>query len=142
MSAACTAMKTCAGRRRWRRAQAVLGAEERKILLDTSTPGERVLAVRAADGTGSGAAYPYVVAGTAPVLGDALLRPRAARPIWTRKDYNPGETMKVMLTTPYRGAGLITVERERVVAEKWFRPRGEPKFGKLPCRPISRGGPT
>lgn len=103
-------------------AQAVLGAEERKILLDTSTPGERVLAVRAADGTVL-ARIPYVVAGTAPVLGDALRDP-VLRVNLDRKDYNPGETMKVMLTTPYRGAGLITVERERVVAEKWFRSEG------------------
>lgn len=63
------------------------------------------------------------MAGTAPVLGDALRDP-VLRVNLDRKDYNPGETMKVMLTTPYRGAGLITVERERVVAEKWFRSEG------------------
>ena len=66
-----------------------------------------MLAVRAADGTVL-ARIPYVVAGTAPVLGDALRDP-VLRVNLDRKDYNPGETMKVMLTTPYRGAGLITV---------------------------------
>lgn len=70
-------------------AQAVLGAEERKILLDTSTPGERVLAVRAADGTVL-ARIPYVVAGTAPVLGDALRDPCCAS-IWTGRTTTPAK---------------------------------------------------
>ncbi len=102
--------------------QASLGAEERKILLDTSTPGEKVLVARAADGAIL-ARVPYVVAGTAPVLTDALRDP-VLRVNLDKKDYNPGETMKVMLTTPYKGAGLITVERESVVAEHWFRSEG------------------
>lgn len=103
-------------------ARATLGAEERKILLDTSTPGEKVLVARSAAGAIL-ARIPYVVAGTAPVLSDALRDP-VLRVSLDRKDYKPGETMKVMLTVPYKGAGLITVERESVVAEKWFRSEG------------------
>lgn len=103
-------------------ARATLGAEERKIRLDTSTPGEKILVVRAADGA-TLTRIPYVVAGTAPVLSDALRDP-VLRVNLDKKDYGPGETMKIMLTTPYKGAGLITVERERVLAEHWFRAEG------------------
>lgn len=107
-----------------------LGAEEREIALDTSNPGERVLLVRASDGTLL-ARIPYVVAGTAPVLTDELRDP-VLRASLDKKDYAPGDTMKVMLTTPYKGAGLITVEREKVVTEHWFRSEGGTSVEEVP----------
>ena len=33
----------------------------------------------------------------------------------------PGETVELSLTSPYTGVGLITIEREGVVAHQWFR---------------------
>ena len=37
------------------------------------------------------------------------------------KEYKAGENIKVALKVPYEGIGLLTLERDRVFAEKWFR---------------------
>lgn len=37
-----------------------------------------------------------------------------------KSEYNPGEEIYVSLTAPYTGAGLITIERDKVYAYKWF----------------------
>ncbi len=37
------------------------------------------------------------------------------------KVWKPGEQLEVSLRAPYAGAGLITIERERVLAAQWFR---------------------
>ncbi|MDR0390028.1 MAG: alpha-2-macroglobulin [Spirochaetaceae bacterium] len=42
-----------------------------------------------------------------------------------KTDYAPGETIELMIKAPYEGAGLITIERDRVYAYKWFRSPGE-----------------
>ncbi len=34
--------------------------------------------------------------------------------------WNPGESIEVAIRAPYAGAGLITIERDRVLAWKWF----------------------
>ena len=36
-------------------------------------------------------------------------------------EYAPGDEISVSITAPYVGAGLITIERDRVYAYKWFR---------------------
>ncbi|MBF0432498.1 MAG: alpha-2-macroglobulin family protein, partial [Fibrobacteria bacterium] len=35
-------------------------------------------------------------------------------------DYKPGEEIELFIQAPYTGAGLVTIERERVYAFKWF----------------------
>jgi uncharacterized protein YfaS (alpha-2-macroglobulin family) len=42
-----------------------------------------------------------------------------------KSDFTPGETVELMIKAPYAGAGLITIERDRVYAHKWFRSTGE-----------------
>ena len=37
------------------------------------------------------------------------------------KVWKPGEQLEVSLRAPYAGAGLITIERDRVLAAQWFR---------------------
>ncbi len=37
-----------------------------------------------------------------------------------RSDYRPGEEIELQITAPYAGAGLITIERDRVYAYQWF----------------------
>lgn len=37
------------------------------------------------------------------------------------KKWLPGEELEFSLTTPFTGAGLITVEKDRVLASKWFQ---------------------
>ena len=36
-------------------------------------------------------------------------------------EYSAGDTINISLTTPYVGTGLITIERDKVYAYKWFR---------------------
>ncbi|MDR2891904.1 MAG: hypothetical protein LBV80_02305 [Deltaproteobacteria bacterium] len=38
-----------------------------------------------------------------------------------KQEYNAGEEMKIFISAPYAGAGLITVESDKVYASKWFR---------------------
>ena len=38
-----------------------------------------------------------------------------------RHDYSAGEDIEMQIQAPYTGAGLITIERERVYAWHWFR---------------------
>jgi alpha-2-macroglobulin len=39
----------------------------------------------------------------------------------SKSDYAPGEEIELQITAPYTGAGLITIERERVYAHQWFK---------------------
>ncbi|MCB0421899.1 MAG: alpha-2-macroglobulin family protein [Bdellovibrionales bacterium] len=38
-----------------------------------------------------------------------------------KADYNPGDLVEVNIRAPYKGAGLITIERDDVYAYKWFQ---------------------
>lgn len=38
-----------------------------------------------------------------------------------KKDYQAGDTIEMHITAPYTGAGLITIERDKVYAHKWFQ---------------------
>lgn len=38
-----------------------------------------------------------------------------------KTDYEHGETVEIFIKAPYSGAGLITIESDRVYAHKWFR---------------------
>jgi uncharacterized protein YfaS (alpha-2-macroglobulin family) len=39
----------------------------------------------------------------------------------SKNEVMPGEEIEVFLTAPYSGAGLVTIEREKVTASQWFR---------------------
>lgn len=41
-----------------------------------------------------------------------------------RTDFAEGETIELMIKAPYEGAGLITIERDKVYAHKWFKSTG------------------
>ena len=38
-----------------------------------------------------------------------------------KKDYQPGEDIEVSIRAPYVGAGLITIERDKVFTQAWFK---------------------
>lgn len=38
-----------------------------------------------------------------------------------KKDFAPGESIEMEIKAPYTGAGLITIERDKVYAFKWFK---------------------
>ena len=39
----------------------------------------------------------------------------------SKRDYAPGEEIELPIRAPYAGAGLITIERDRVYAWHWFK---------------------
>jgi uncharacterized protein YfaS (alpha-2-macroglobulin family) len=87
--------------------------------LPTGTPGEFALLVRDARGRELNR-IGYSVAGAGNVARrmdrNAELELKLAR-----ADYAPGEEIEVSIRAPFTGAGLITIERERVHAHRWFR---------------------
>lgn len=42
-----------------------------------------------------------------------------------KEDFKPGEEIEVFIKGPYKGAGLITIERDKVYTHKWFKTDGE-----------------
>ena len=39
----------------------------------------------------------------------------------SHKEYQPGDTIDIAINAPYTGSGLITIERDKVYAWKWFK---------------------
>ncbi len=89
-----------------------------KLLLATENPGEFVLEI--VDSNGSllnRVAYTIVGQGnlTANLEKNARLKLQL-----DRKDYKAGDLIEMNITAPYQGAGLISIESDRVHRYKWF----------------------
>ncbi len=87
--------------------------------IPTGTPGEYLLTVRDARGAVL-ASVPYTVAGDALRDGDTLASGKLRLRL-DKADYDAGETIRMHLSVPYDGAGLITLERDGVAAYQWFQ---------------------
>jgi len=48
-----------------------------------------------------------------------------------RADYAPGDEIELEVEAPYTGAGLVTIERDRVYAAQWFRARSQTSVLKI-----------
>lgn len=96
-----------------------IAAAGNKILLATQTPGNFAYAVRDEDGL-TLSRVDYSVAGTGNVS-RSLDRNAELQLSLNKKDYSPGEEIEISIRAPYVGAGLITIERDRVFTHKWFR---------------------
>ncbi|MCX7041360.1 MAG: alpha-2-macroglobulin family protein, partial [Gammaproteobacteria bacterium] len=82
-------------------------------------PGNFVLEMRAADGTVLNQVA-FSVAGAAN-LSRSLERNAELTLSLSKPRHKPGETIEVSVRAPYAGSGLITIERDRVYAQAWFR---------------------
>jgi len=89
-----------------------------KLALDASTPGSFAYLVFDAGGQQL-ARLDYTVAGEAN-LSARLEKNAELQLALSKKDYAPGEEIEFQVTAPYTGAGLITIERDKVYAWKWF----------------------
>lgn len=96
-----------------------IGSAGKSVLLATQTPGNFVYQIRDAEETVL-ARVDYSVAGTANVS-RSLDRNAELQLSLNKKDYKPGEEIDISIRAPYVGSGLITIERDKVVAHKWFR---------------------
>jgi uncharacterized protein YfaS (alpha-2-macroglobulin family) len=99
-----------------------LGAAPISLTLPTAQPGRFVYVLR--DGAGTEVnRIGFEVVGEGNVTGraerDAELKVRLSK-----DDYEPGEEVEVSIVAPYAGAGLITIERDRVYASTWFKSDG------------------
>ena len=88
------------------------------VKLDAATPGSFFYLVVDAAGQVF-ARIPYTVAGAAN-LTRSLEKNAELQIALSKKDYAPGEEIELSLVAPYAGAGLITIERERVLSWRWF----------------------
>jgi len=48
-----------------------------------------------------------------------------------KHDFKPGDEIEVYVKAPYAGAGLITIERDRVYTYSWFSSKGNSFFKKI-----------
>ncbi len=86
--------------------------------LPTAEPGDFVLVLRDPSGVELNKLY-YSVAGQAN-LSRSLERNTELQVQLDKKAYRGGDTIAVSIRAPYVGAGLITIERERVFHFQWF----------------------
>lgn len=96
-----------------------ISAAGANVMLATQTPGNFAYAVRDAQGLEL-ARVDYSVAGTGNVS-RTLDRNAELQLTLNRKDYDPGDDIEISIRAPYAGAGLITIERDKVYIHKWFR---------------------
>ena len=96
-----------------------IGAGGTNLVLDTSTPGNFGYVLRDASGLRV-ASLNYSVAGAAN-LTRSLDRNAELQIKLNKKDYQPGEDIELSIQAPYTGAGLITIERDKVYAHAWFK---------------------
>lgn len=108
------------------RSEATIGPDGFLWPIPTETPGDYLLSVRDAAGTLL-ASIPFSIAGNrlaAPEeLDPASLARGNLRLVLDKKRYAPGDVVKMRLSAPFDGSGLITIERDTVVAHAWFTAR-------------------
>ncbi|HEX3702988.1 MAG TPA: alpha-2-macroglobulin [Vicinamibacterales bacterium] len=90
-----------------------------RIPLPTQEPGDFVLVLRNAAGAELNR-LSYTVAGQAN-LSRSLERNTELQVQLDKPAYSGGDTIEVSIRAPYVGAGLITIERERVFHAQWFK---------------------
>lgn len=96
-----------------------IAAKGNKLRLNTGAPGNFSYQIRDENGLVL-ARVPYSVAG-ASNLTRSLDRNAELQIKLDKKDYNPGDAIELSIQAPYTGAGLITIERDKVYTHTWFK---------------------
>ncbi|WP_028104574.1 alpha-2-macroglobulin family protein [Pseudoduganella violaceinigra] len=96
-----------------------IGAGGAQLAPATDTPGNFTYVLKNAQGAAL-AQFRYSVAGSGNVT-RSLDRNAELQLTLNKKDYQPGEEIEISVRAPYTGAGLITIERDKVYASKWFK---------------------
>ena len=106
-----------------------IAANGSNVMLATQTPGNFAYAVRDANGLEL-ARVVYSVAGTGNVS-RSLDRNAELQMTLNRRDYEPGDEIEISIRAPYAGAGLITIERDKVFTHKWFMAKDTASVQKI-----------
>lgn len=96
-----------------------LAGDGLNMTLDTRNPGDFRLRLSDQDGRQLNM-VDYSVAGSGNAS-RALERNAELQLTLNKTEYKPGETIQVAIQAPYSGAGLITIERDKVYAFQWFK---------------------
>jgi uncharacterized protein YfaS (alpha-2-macroglobulin family) len=96
-----------------------IAAAGQNLALDTATPGNFAYVIRDAAGLELNR-IDYAVAGRGNVT-RSLERNAELQLTLNKKDYVPGEDIEISIKAPYVGAGLITIERDKVFTHQWFK---------------------
>ncbi len=106
-----------------------IAANGSNVMLATQTPGNFAYAVRDANGLEL-SRITYSVAGTGNVS-RSLDRNAELQMTLNKKDYEPGDEIEISIRAPYAGAGLITIERDKVFTHKWFMAKDTASVQKI-----------
>ena len=96
-----------------------IAAAGQNLALATDTPGNFAYVIRDAQGVELNRVE-YAVAGRGNVT-RSLERNAELQLTLNKKDYSPGDDIEVSIKAPYAGAGLITIERDKVFTHQWFK---------------------
>ncbi|MCZ8319799.1 MAG: alpha-2-macroglobulin [Silanimonas sp.] len=94
-------------------------AAPQAVALETATPGDWTLEVQDREGRVLNR-LDWTVVGDAN-LTRSLERNAELQVTLSKPTYAPGEAIEVSIRAPYAGAGLITIERDQVYAQQWFK---------------------
>jgi len=89
------------------------------LTLPTDDLGEFIYRLKTKEGL-IVAEIPFSVAGERQQKGN-IDRETVLRLITNKQDYSAGEKIELNISAPYKGAGLITLESDHVLAHKWFK---------------------
>ncbi|HMN44184.1 MAG TPA: alpha-2-macroglobulin [Povalibacter sp.] len=115
----------------------VIAATGHALKLATDSPGNFAYIVRDPSGQQL-ARIDYQVAGEGNVT-RALEKNAELELSLSKKDYAPGEDVEISIRAPYEGAGLITIERERTYAWRWFKTSTNSTVQKIKLPPGLEG---
>lgn len=90
-----------------------------KYKLKTDAPGDYYLVIKNKEDVEL-LKLPYTVAGEANIA-RSLDRNSELQLILNKKDFQNGEEIELQIKAPYKGAGLISIERDGVYQYKWFK---------------------
>ncbi|MDR2790048.1 MAG: alpha-2-macroglobulin family protein [Campylobacteraceae bacterium] len=96
-----------------------IGVKGVDYTLDTKKPGSYKIVVKSSKGDTLYKAY-YSVTGDANI--DRSLEKNSELDMKLSKaEYENGEEIEISINTPYIGSGLITIEKDKIYAVKWFK---------------------
>jgi len=108
-----------------------------QLPLPTANPGDFLVIIRDTNNVEL-SRIAFTVAGAAN-LTRALERNAELQVRLNKTDFVPGEEIQLSIRAPYTGAGLITIERDRVYAYRWFKTESTSSVQRIRIPPSFEG---